>query len=511
MATAISADPTGIAVSGNHIYTTSSGPSTNVVVYNATTGAIINSDLITGLSNPAGIAVVGPVITSQPASVAAPSGGTATFNAAASGTGAITFQWYFNGTALTDGTNIAGRPTATLVLSDLQSSENGTFTVVASDSIGGTTSVTATLSGAGSATFTQEPASFTIASGGSAYSTTQVSGTGSLSYQWALNGTAIPGATSSSLLLAKLTAAGQYTCVVTDSTGQSLNAIATVNVGGASTSELLNLSLRGDTQSGANQLIAGFTIGGSSGQEKLLLRGVGPELAKFLVPDPLADPLLDLYNITKNGNILQNSVAGTSLVNLLELLAAEIQTGAFDLSLNSLSSPLITSLSPGSYSINITGNAGDAGNALAEIYDDSPSFSGNSSLLVNLSGRGYVSSSAGPLYAGFVIGGTSSATVLIRGVGPALANFGISQPLTACSLTVHTVINGVDTILASNSGWNSDPTLSQAFNDVYAFGLAPASLDSAVLLTLPPGAYTAILNSANGQSGVGLVEIYTLP
>ncbi|HEY4301691.1 MAG TPA: immunoglobulin domain-containing protein, partial [Candidatus Didemnitutus sp.] len=131
MATAISADPTGIAVSGNHIYTTSSGPSTNVVVYNATTGAIINSDLITGLSNPAGIAVVGPVITSQPASVAAPSGGTATFNAAASGTGAITFQWYFNGTALTDGTNIAGRPTATLVLSDLQSSENGTFTVVA--------------------------------------------------------------------------------------------------------------------------------------------------------------------------------------------------------------------------------------------------------------------------------------------------------------------------------------------------------------------------------------------
>lgn len=502
----------GLAVAGDRLYVTTQSSPAAVSVYDAGTGALIDASFIPGLTGPYGLAVIGPSLTTQPAAVTAPYESTATFSAAATGTGPIAYQWYANGQALSDGAGISGSQSSTLVLSAVKAAQAGSYTVVVSDDIGSATSEPAALSILGTATFATPLSPLTVSSGSAVYLSAPASGTGTVSYQWELNGVPIPGATGAALLLTGVTAAGQYTLVASDETGES-ETTAQVSLAPAESARLMNISVRGDSQPGADQLIAGFTVAPGSGAatKPVLLRAVGPELAQFGVAGALPDPLLQLYSTSAAATLLAHEAGWESVIAAADLQAIETATGAFPLAADSLSSALLTSLDAGSYSINVTGNSGDSGVALAEIYDASTGFDAATPTLINLSGRGYVAGGLANLYGGFVIGGTADVTVLIRGVGPALGGFGISQPLSACALSVHTTAQGADTVLASNSGWNGDPQIEQAGNAVGAFALPPGSLDSAVLLTLPPGDYTAELSSANGQPGVGLIEVYQLP
>jgi len=134
----------------------------------------------------------------------------------------------------------------------------------------------------------------------------------------------------------------------------------------------------------------------------------------------------------------------------------------------------------------------------------------NASLPVfgNVSTRGYVSSTQ-TFIGGFVVQGTGTRNVLIRGDGPVLASFGVSSPLADPVLQVY---NSSGTIIATNTGWgtNTTPTsISSAATAVGAFPLPSGSADSAVLLTLQPGAYTVQITSAKGNSGIALFEAYT--
>jgi hypothetical protein len=79
-------------------------------------------------------------------------------------------------------------------------------------------------------------------------------------------------------------------------------------------------------------------------------------------------------------------------------------------------------------------------------------------------------------------------------------------------IALHTTVNGADTVLASNAGWGGDPQITAVDNSVGAFGLSSAtSKDSVVLMTLPPGAYTAVASSVSGAAGLALVEVYEVP
>ena len=79
-------------------------------------------------------------------------------------------------------------------------------------------------------------------------------------------------------------------------------------------------------------------------------------------------------------------------------------------------------------------------------------------------------------------------------------------------IALHTSVNNIDTILASNAGWGGDPQITAVSNSVFAFPLSnPASKDSVVLVTLPPGGYTAVASSVSGTGGVVLVEVYEVP
>jgi beta-glucanase (GH16 family) len=130
-----------------------------------------------------------------------------------------------------------------------------------------------------------------------------------------------------------------------------------------------------------------------------------------------------------------------------------------------------------------------------------------SSRLLNISSRGFVGTGASALIAGFVVGGASPKTVLIRASGPALAAspFNVAGTLPDPELVVYSG----STILASNEGWGGNSVIASAAAEVSAFAWTDASSnDAALLMTLVPGAYTAIVSGASGDTGVSLLEVY---
>jgi hypothetical protein len=150
------------------------------------------------------------------------------------------------------------------------------------------------------------------------------------------------------------------------------------------------------------------------------------------------------------------------------------------------------------------------GIALAEVYDATApgAFTTATPRLTNISARTQVGTGGDILIAGFVIGGGSSKTVLIRAAGPALSAFDVSGFLTDPKLEIYASDNS---LVAANDNWGGTTALSSAFTAVGAFAFDPASKDAAVLVTLPPGGYTAQVSGVGGLTGVALVEVYEMP
>ncbi len=148
------------------------------------------------------------------------------------------------------------------------------------------------------------------------------------------------------------------------------------------------------------------------------------------------------------------------------------------------------------------GKLATTGVGLIELYDLA---AGTGPELANLSTRGFVATGTNVMIAGFIVANSSSENdqVIVRGLGPSLGAFGITNPLTDPVLELHDV-NG--TLIASNDDWQD---AQQA--EIEAVGLAPSNeVEAALIMTLPPGAYTAIENGKDGGTGVGLVEVYNL-
>jgi hypothetical protein len=130
---------------------------------------------------------------------------------------------------------------------------------------------------------------------------------------------------------------------------------------------------------------------------------------------------------------------------------------------------------------------------------------------MNISARGPVGTGDSVLILGFVVGGSASKRVLIRGVGPGLAAAGVPTPLAAARVRL---FSGAQPI-AENAGWSAtsaDATaLAAAAVQSGAFALSPGSKDAAMLMTLVPGAYTVQVSSGDGAAtGLALAEIYDL-
>lgn len=131
------------------------------------------------------------------------------------------------------------------------------------------------------------------------------------------------------------------------------------------------------------------------------------------------------------------------------------------------------------------------------------------SRLLALSSRARVGTGADIAIAGFAVDGTRPKTLLVRGVGPALATFGVSGALADPVLNV---FDATGRVIATNDNWdNTDTTLTSASGRTGVFALTAGSKDAALLLNLDPGTYTVQLSGASAASGVALLEIYEVP
>ncbi len=349
---------------------------------------------------------------------------------------------------------------------------------------------------------TAAPASQTVALGTTLALGVTTGGTGPFTYQWSNNGAAIPGATGATYAVSGITTAntGSYTVAITNASGTVTTSPAIIAAVAASPSRLTNLSVRTTAGTGAQTLIAGFVLSGTP-NKTLLIRGIGPGLATFGLTGLLADPMLTVLGPGQGSTTVAASNDNWST----SVLAATAAVGAFSLSIGSPDAALVTSLTAGSYSAEITGNGGTTGLALAEIYDTTPNVT-TGARLINVSARSQVGTGGNVLIAGFTITGSVSKTVLIRGVGPGLVPFGVAGTLANPRLDLY---DGSNNFIAGNDDWGGTTALTNAFAQNGAFGLpSVASLDAALLITLPPGGYTAQVSGVNGTTGVALVEIY---
>jgi len=256
--------------------------------------------------------------------------------------------------------------------------------------------------------------------------------------------------------------------------------------------QALNLSSRGLVSGGDNVLIGGFIITGTD-PKTLVLRALGPSLSSFGLSGLLRDPVLRVYNsshtlIASNDN--WQSDPNHFVVESNGLAPA-----------NSLESAIAQTLAPGAYTVIVSGKDATPGIGLVELYDVSPL---SNSKLVNMSARGSVGTVDNVLISGFIVGEVESATVVVRALGPSLASFGVSGVLSDPVLTIY---DSKGSAIATNDNWHDGNNAT----DIQRNGLAPPNaIDSAIMLHLPAGSYTAIVRGANAATGNALVEVYDL-
>jgi hypothetical protein len=257
--------------------------------------------------------------------------------------------------------------------------------------------------------------------------------------------------------------------------------------------QALNISTRMQVDSGNNVLIGGFIITGTA-PKSVAIRGIGPSLSAF-VSGALTDPTLEL-RASHGALIFQND-------NWQDNSAQAAQLSAVGLGLQDpKESGIVAALPPAGYTAVLAGKNGGTGIGLVEIYDINQTAD---SQLANISTRGFVLTGNNVMIGGFILGGNNATRVIVRGIGPSLAQFGLNPVLADPILELHDN-NGAT--LVSNDDWQSD-TVSAA--QLVFFNLAPSdSKESGIFAILPPGQFTAILAGKNGGTGIGLVEIYNV-
>ncbi|MBA3962069.1 MAG: DVUA0089 family protein [Chthoniobacterales bacterium] len=257
---------------------------------------------------------------------------------------------------------------------------------------------------------------------------------------------------------------------------------------------LLNISTRARAQTGDNVLIGGFILGGDSATKQVVVRALGPSLGNQGVASPLLDPSLQLFD--SSGHLLASNNDWMSNTNAQEI--SDVGLAPTD----PRESAILTTLSPGNFTAVVTGSDSTTNNvALVEVYAlDST----NPPELLNISTRASVGTDQDQMIAGLIVGGTTAEAVVVRGLGPSLSSSSITNPLPNPTLTIY---NSSGIVIGQNDDWQNDP----GATGVQAVGLAPTNpLESAILLTLPPGTYTAVLSDVNGATGVALVEVYNV-
>ncbi|HXA09211.1 MAG TPA: matrixin family metalloprotease [Chthoniobacterales bacterium] len=260
---------------------------------------------------------------------------------------------------------------------------------------------------------------------------------------------------------------------------------------------LANISTRAFIGAGDNVLIGGFIVQGTQ-PATVILRAIGFSLSAIGFTDAIMDPTITVYDSNQQQVAMNDDWAFTG---------ADAETiGSYHLDPpNSRESALYLTLQPGAYTAVVQSfldaeNPPVPGIGLFELYD----LHTTGGRAGNISTRGQVLGGDNVLIGGLIIGGTEIKTIIARAIGPSLGAAGVANPLADPTLELHDS-NG--NLLQSNDDWQAGPDAQAITSD----GLAPTNpKESALLATLNPGAYTAIVRGVNGATGIGLVEVYDL-
>jgi hypothetical protein len=262
----------------------------------------------------------------------------------------------------------------------------------------------------------------------------------------------------------------------------------------ASSVHLVNISTRMEVLTGGNVMIAGFIIGGST-NKTVAITATGPSLAPFGISNFLANPQLTVVRSSDQSVVATNDDWQT------DPAAAQLLASGFAPA-NAVEAGLYVSLPPGAYTAIVQGAGGGTGVSVVGVFEvDHPEVP-----IVNISTRGDVLTGGNVMIAGFIIQGTTPQTLVISATGPSLAPFGISNYLANPTLSL--VRSSDQSVLATNTGWQ---TASNAAA-ITASGFAPGNAaESAIMVTLDPGAYTVIVQGVSGGTGVSVVGVFVVP
>ena len=492
-------------------------------------------------------------IVTQPRSQTVLAGSTATFTVVATGTPAPSYQWRANGLT------IAGATSPTLTLTNVQAINAANYDVIVSNGVGGGVSSLAQLTVAASASapvITGSPAPRTLVVGSSTILSVGVSAAPAPTYQWRKSGVGIPGATSPTLTLGNLQLgdSANYDVVVTNAAGSATSAPAAVTVirrsyagyyAGSFGGSLGNYALY--VRSNNSAVFLGYLPGSFTGiRTELTVSDTGTFTflqGSLAISGTIADSgaitgtVIGVAGASLSGSksadfgsslaasgYYQGGAANTSssiyaIVNPVGQAFVLVQTsatadggqGAFDsnnrVTLSTARQSIIATVTPATGLIAATVTSGTSTTAFSGANDTVLA----AQRLANISTRARVGTGDSVTIAGFVISGQESKPVLIRAIGPTLATLGITTALTAPKLELFRA--GTTTAIATNTGWTTSgntAAITAATLQAGAFALGNNAADSVIFATLAPGAYTAVISSANNTPGVALAEVYDL-
>lgn len=253
-----------------------------------------------------------------------------------------------------------------------------------------------------------------------------------------------------------------------------------------------NIHTRILAKTGDDVIVTEFVVQGT-GTEYMILRGIGPTLGDLGVPGALQDPTMRLFDAS--GRVLDSNDNWVDSPDKDEIVATGLAPA------HDSESAIVHTFAPGLYTVVVRGVRRTTGVALPEVYRLSTS--DETTAISGIGTRGRVSTGDHVIVSGVDILGTDRLPVLVRALGPSLADFGISRALADPALDLYDA-NG--TLIASNDNWKDTQ---QA--EIEATGLAPDNdLESATILTAAPGAYTAVVRGVNDITGTGFVQFYSL-
>jgi hypothetical protein len=499
----------GVAVAGATSTTfvlnaiTSADAATYTAVATNSAGTATSGNAYVGVSTPivtpvvtppTPVVTVAPVFTLQPTATSTVSAGTTLdLTVAATGTPAPTYQWKKDGVA------ISGANSATLQLDAVTVFAAGNYSVVATNSAGSVTSNTSTLVVqmiAPTPTTPEIPAPVVVVPPPAPVVVVPTPVTPAPEPAPVIVVPVLPPVTPATpVVVAPPVETPEVPTAPkpSDTKPETGKAAQTSN---PYASRLMNLSVRAVPGPDDRALLVGFVVSGAP--KSMLVRAVGPGLATYTNMAVFQDPKLTLYDGSREFASNENWAGAEALKSNFSRL------GAFPLPESSKDAAILSTFTPKPYTANVTGSG--TGLALAEIYDADPSGPA-AGRLVNLSARAHAGPGDGVLIVGFVISGDTPLRVLIRAIGPTLANYGVTTALADPQLQVY---RG-STMIQHNDNWSGDSALAAAFSKCGAFTLPnPASKDAALIVTLAPGAYTAIVSGVAGTDGIALAEVYEL-